>query len=358
MRQEVGQQLAGVLDRVNGGDCLDLRLTFGRREVEVHARQVAAEAADLFATRRHDIVPSDERLDGQFSEEAGVAGRRPDRVEGAFDLEPVESHAGSDVLRGAPGDLSDAQSVPRNRNGVEDDGLMGIEPGDDFAFLGLHGRRREGGEQAAAFLLLAFFVGAQDGGLGRFAGVRSSVGPAEAPDRQTQAVIAGVDRRDVHRGLITGQIGIKQADGAPALGDGGALHPLASFSQIGPLMADVALLVLEATADRQGGVGLLVLQQYELSMGEISAELEQPRGIDAFLVDARRGALRGDGDVEGFLDGFLIGRQVSGRQIKSAADLVVAGHAAVGRQQRGDVQPREREQVLERVLEFLARQPA
>ena len=41
-----------------------------------------------------------------------MAGRWPDGVERAFDLEPVEGDAGSDVFGGAAGDLADAQSVP------------------------------------------------------------------------------------------------------------------------------------------------------------------------------------------------------------------------------------------------------
>ena len=64
-----------------------------------------------------------------------MADRRPHGVERAFDLEPVEGDARADVLGGAAGDLSDAQSIPRNRDGVEDDGFMGVEPGDDLTFL-------------------------------------------------------------------------------------------------------------------------------------------------------------------------------------------------------------------------------
>ena len=64
-----------------------------------------------------------------------MAHRRPDRVEGAFDFEPVEGDAGADMFGGSSGDLSDAQSVPRHRHRVEDDRFMGVEPGDDLAFL-------------------------------------------------------------------------------------------------------------------------------------------------------------------------------------------------------------------------------
>jgi len=114
---------------------LELRLTFGRREVEVHARQVSAEAPDFLASRRDDIAPGDKWFDRELAKEARVADRRPDRIQGAFDLEPIEGHTRADMLGGPAGDLSDAQSIPRHRDRVEDDGLMGVEPGDDLTFL-------------------------------------------------------------------------------------------------------------------------------------------------------------------------------------------------------------------------------
>ena len=74
----------------------------------------------------------------------------------------------------------------------------------------------------------------------------------------------------------------------------------------------MTLLVLEAATDGQGGVGLLVLEQYVLSVGEIGAELEQACRVDALVVHARGGALRGYGDVEGFLNRFLVGGEMAG----------------------------------------------
>ena len=64
-----------------------------------------------------------------------MADRGPDGVQRALDLEPVERHARADVLGRATGDLADAESVPGDRDRVEDDGFMGIEPGDDLALL-------------------------------------------------------------------------------------------------------------------------------------------------------------------------------------------------------------------------------
>ncbi len=89
------------------------------------------------------------------------------------------------MLGGAAGDLADAQSVPRHRDRVEDDGVVRIEPGRDLADLGLHRRRGEGGEQAAAFLLLAFFVRAENRSLRSVAGIRPAFRPVEAPDGES-----------------------------------------------------------------------------------------------------------------------------------------------------------------------------
>ena len=95
-----------------------------------------------------------------------------------------------------------------------------------------------------------------------------------------------------------------------------------------------------------------------MSVGEVGAELEQSSRVDAFVVYPWGGALRGDGDVEGFLDRLLVGGQMSGREVEPAADLVVAGHASVGREECGDVEAGKGEEVLERILEFLAGEPA
>ena len=46
-------------------------------------------------------------------------------------------------------------------------------------------------------------------------------------------------------------------------------------------------------------------------MGEIGAKLEQSRWVDALLVDPGGGALRGDGDIEGFLNRFLVGGEMA-----------------------------------------------
>ena len=89
------------------------------------------------------------------------------------------------MLGGAAGDLADAQSVPRHRHRVEDDGFMRVEPGRDLADLGLHRRRREGGEQAAAFLLLSLLVRAEYRGLRGRARIRPAVGPVETPDGES-----------------------------------------------------------------------------------------------------------------------------------------------------------------------------
>ena len=102
----------------------------------------------------------------------------------------------------------------------------------------------------------------------------------------------------------------------------------------------MALLVLEAATDGQGGVGLLILEQYVLAVGEIGAELEQACRVDALVVDPGGVALRGDGDVEGFLNRFLVGGEVAGGEVESAGDLIVARHAAVGQEHAGDVQAR------------------
>ena len=133
--KEVGEEFASVFEGLVGTDRLELRRALGRRQIEVHARQVAADAPDLLASRRDDIAPGVERLDRELAKEARMAHRRPDRVEGAFDFEPVEGDAGADMFGGASGDLSDAQSVPRHRHRVEDDRFMGVEPGDDLADL-------------------------------------------------------------------------------------------------------------------------------------------------------------------------------------------------------------------------------
>ena len=116
------------------------------------------------------------------------------------------------------------------------------------------------------------------------------------------------------------------------------------------------ILIFEAAADGQGGVGLFVLEEHVLTVGEVGAELEQARRVDAFLIHPRGGALCGDRDIERLLDGFLVGGEVARREVKAAADLIVARHASVGREQASDVQAWQGQQVLERVLELLTRQ--
>ena len=92
----------------------------------------------------------------------------------------------------------------------------------------------------------------------------------------------------------------------------------------------MALFVLIAAADGQGRVRLFVFQQDELTVGEIAAELEQTGRVDALLIDPRCGAPGGDGEIERLLDRFGVGGEVSGGEVESAGNLVVAGHPSVG----------------------------
>ena len=133
---------------------------------------------------------------------------------------------------------------------------------------------------------------------------------------------------------------------------------LAPLVQIGSLVADVALFVLEAPAHRQGGIGLLVFQQHELPEMQVEVELEETRGINAALENRRRSAPRRDGGAERLLHRLLAGGEMGGREIERAGDLVIAGDPSVGGQQTENVEPRQGEEILEGVLELRARHAA
>jgi hypothetical protein len=94
-----------------------------------------------------------------------------------------------------------------------------------------------------------------------------------------------------------------------------------------------------------------------LSLDEVHLELEESGRMDPPLEDRRRGAPGDDRRVEGPFDGLRVGVEVGRGDVEPGGHLVVAGHAAVGRQETADVEPRQREQVDERVLELAARQP-
>ena len=113
-----------------------------------------------------------------------------------------------------------------------------------------------------------------------------------------------------------------------------------------------------AAADGKGRVRLLLLQQYVLSLDEIGAELEETGRVDALLVDTWCGALGGDGEIEGFLDRLGVGGEMSGGEVESAGDLVVAGHPTVGGEQALDIEAWQGEEISQGVLELHPGQPA
>ena len=113
-----------------------------------------------------------------------------------------------------------------------------------------------------------------------------------------------IDRRHIHRRLITREIRVEQADGA--------LRILRRFEHLAPLLhirpgiANVACFVLETATHRQRGIGLLVLEQHKLSLKQVCTELEQTGRVDALLEHSRRPAARGDGRIQRLFHRLLI----------------------------------------------------
>ena len=287
-----------------------------------------------------------------------MAFRRPGRVNRSLDLEPVNRHAWPDMLRRPTRHLTDAQTVPWNRNGIEDDALASVEPLRDLCHLRLHRGSGEGPQQSPAFLLLAFLMSPQHRGLGCRAGLRLALIPVKTPEREFHAIETRVDRRHIHRRLVTREIGIERSHRALALrGDqGGELR--FALLQIRPRIAHVPGLVLESTAHREGGIRLLVFQEHELPLDEIASELEQTRRVDAPLEDPWRLRLLRDGGVERFFHRRLVGLEMGRGNVERPRDLLVASDPSVGREHREEVEPRQGEEILEGVLELRARHAA
>jgi hypothetical protein len=178
-----------------------------------------------------------------------MAFRRPGGVDRSLDFEPVQGHAGAGVFGGTPRDLSDAQASPWDGNGIEDDGLMGVDPCGDFSFLRLEGGGREGRKQASAFLLFALFMGTEHGGLGFLAGNWFALIPLESPDGESHSVHSGVDGGHIHSGLVSGEVGIEESDGALAFGAFVLFPQGFAFLEIRAGVAHVAGFVLKAAAN-------------------------------------------------------------------------------------------------------------
>jgi len=111
--------------------------------------------SDRFPERRHGSGVGRPGRDRQITEEPLMAHRRPRLVDRPFDLKPVERDSGADMLGGSPADLPNLETTPGNRDWIEHDRFMGIEPGNDFMFAGRKRRGCERGQQSAAILLLA-----------------------------------------------------------------------------------------------------------------------------------------------------------------------------------------------------------
>ena len=75
------------------------------------------------------------------------------------------------------------------------------------------------------------------------------------------------------------------------------LDELAAFLQVWSLEPNMPLLIFPSATNRQFRVGLLVLEQHVLTVGEISAEFKQPGWIDAFLVNGWRRTASRDSSV-------------------------------------------------------------
>ena len=258
-----------------------------------------------------------------------------------------------------PADLSHAEAAERNRHRIEDDRLMGVEPGHDLVRARLEGRRGERGQEPAALLLPALLVGPQHRGLRRSDRLDRSLIPLKTPEREPQRIVSLVDRRDVEGRLVAGEVGYEQADGAAALGDLLLLHELLAVLEIiiGVRGRDVPLHILESTSEWQRRIGLAILQQHEIAVAQVHVELELPGGIDPPLERWRWRAPGGDRRRECPLRGVGVGRQMDGREVEAVGHLVEAGHLAVGRQERRDLQAGQGEQVAERVFIFAPREP-
>jgi len=68
-----------------------------RCEIEMHARHIAADAAHSLALWRDDIARR-HRGYQEIAKQALMTFRWPRNIDRAFDLEPVNRHAGSDML--------------------------------------------------------------------------------------------------------------------------------------------------------------------------------------------------------------------------------------------------------------------
>ena len=135
-RQKGRQQPRGIFGRLARLHRLQRRLPLRPRNVEVFARQVARRTVDRGPRGRHRFVATSRRRDRQVGEETPVALRWPRWIERPLHLEPVDGHTRADVLGRPAADLPHAEASPGNRNRIEDDRLVGVEPGHDLVRAG------------------------------------------------------------------------------------------------------------------------------------------------------------------------------------------------------------------------------
>ena len=249
---------------------------------------------------------------------------RPLGVEWALNFKPIQRDARTHVFGCAAGDLADAQTGPRNRHRVKNQGLQRIDPGGEFVFLRNHGGCRERGEQSAPVLLVALGMRPEHGSLGRLAGFRVPFVPVKSPDRGLHPVQPGVNRGNVQSRLVPSEVRVQQAHGALRFFGVRLGKLFGAFRQVGSGIPDVPLSVLEPAPDRQRRVVVFVFEKHKLTLGEVALELEETRRIDAALENRGRRAACGNGCVERLFHGFLISSQVRGGDVQPARNLVVS----------------------------------
>ena len=119
----------------------------------------------------------------------------------------------------------------------------------------------------------------------------------------------------------------------------------------------MALLIFLPASHGQGGVRRLVFEEDVLTVRKIGAKLEEPRGIDPFLVEGWRRAPSGDGRIQGLLNSLLVGREMTGREVKTTRYFVVSSNSSVCRKKVGDFKAWQSKKVLQGVLEFFSGEP-
>ena len=315
--------------------------------------------------RRHDAAPCGNRGDRQVAEEPTMARRRPRLVHGSLNLEPVHGEARARVVTRQAAQLLVVAEEPRvHGDGVEDEEFAGLEPGGDLLLAGFERRRRHHAHR------LAERVGDVGSGpdhrvLQARGRLDSALVPRKSPERKSQFVGTGKERRHAHvdgAAYPLAQVA-EQADRVFAFRN--ASLPTESLLGVADRASPVVLAVVVEPGRflRQRRVEWLdvvpvhVFEQHAVFVDDLAEEHPHARGIKPLLVDGGRRAPRGDRGIEGGLNRTGVGLDVHGRQIKAVGDLVVTGYPAVFGEHDSDVEPIEGEQIAERVLVFSRRHP-